>query len=198
MLLMYIHLSLSVSELFYCPICAGSGESAASVAGGALASAVAALSELERLPLSFKATRRILANLVSKPNEMKYRRLRLENKSVRELIDLEPVLNILTSVGFTKKLCERTLTIGSVENETNTKEEVLILDGTVPVSQIKDLLEVFDGISKDTDTIQTENDRSKYDDNIHTSEKVTGECGKTKRNEDTKDINNKESRESNN
>jgi hypothetical protein len=112
----------------YCQICAGAGESAASVVGGALASAVAALSELERLPLIFKAMRRILANLVSKPNEMKYRRLRLENKSVRELIDLEPVLNILTSVGFTKKLCERTLTIGSLKNKTNTKEEVLILD----------------------------------------------------------------------
>jgi hypothetical protein len=89
------------------------------------------------------------------------------NLGLQMLIDLEPVLNILTSVGFTKKLCERTLTIGSLKNETNTKEEVLILDGTVPVSQIKDLLEVFDGISKDTDTIQTENDCSKYDDNIH-------------------------------
>lgn len=72
-----------------------------------MATAVAACAELEKLPLLFKATRKILSNLVSKPDEMKYRRLRLENKAVKELIDLEPVLNILSSVGFTRKQCKR-------------------------------------------------------------------------------------------
>ena len=52
-------LSLSVSELFYCPMCAGSGQSAAATAGGAVATAVAACAELENLPLSFKTTKRI-------------------------------------------------------------------------------------------------------------------------------------------
>ena len=93
-------LNCSVSELFYCPICAGSGQSAAATAGGAVATAVAACAELEKLPLSFEATKKILTNLLHHPDDPKYRKLRLENKSVRQLVDLEPVLNILSSVGF--------------------------------------------------------------------------------------------------
>lgn len=174
-------LSLSVSELFYCPSCAGSGDSAAAVVGAAVASAVAACVELEKLPLSFKATRRILENLVAKPDEPKYRRLRLENKAVKELIDLEPVLNILTSIGFTKKLCDRSIPHDS-DTTTTPKEELLILEGLVPVDRIHDLLEIFDGMSNG---VESNKERNCNDDKVTVTD---NECGKRKREsiEDTK------------
>lgn len=140
-------LSLSVSELFYCPACAGSGASAAAAAGGAVASAVAACSELERLPLSFRATQRILTNLMDNPDEHKYRRLRLENKSVRELVDLEPVLNILTSVGFVRTQCARDATKNRGADALPPTEEVLLLEGPVPTTQINELLQILNGLS---------------------------------------------------
>lgn len=167
-------LSLSVGELFYCPQCAGSGESAAAVAGGVVATAVAACSELEKLPLSFKATRRILSNLVAKPDEMKYRKLRLENKQVKNLIDLEPVLNILTAVGFTRKLCDRTV---SNINATTAKEEVLILEDDVPIDLLNDLLEIFDGMTNDSNASCRENDCSSE----KKSTETPPESGKRKR-----------------
>lgn len=141
-------LSLSVSELFYCPLCAGSGNSAAATAGATVVSAVAACSELEKLPLSFKATQKILSNLLKSPDEAKFRKLRIvENKKVKELLDYEPVLNILTSVGFARKHCPR-----ESKNETETgttlpTEEVLILEGEVPTSQIRELLDVLEGLA---------------------------------------------------
>ena len=139
-------LSLSVSELFYCPVCAGSGQSAAATAGGALATAVAACTELEKLPQSFKTTQKILTNLLRKPEEQKYRKLRMENKSVKQLVDLEPVLNILTSIGFVRKQCER---------QQNTKhsvellpmEDVLLLEGPLPTDHVHELLEILDGLA---------------------------------------------------
>ena len=51
-------LDLLVSDQFYCPMCSGSGESAAATAGGAISTAVAACLELEKLPLSFKQYKR--------------------------------------------------------------------------------------------------------------------------------------------
>ena len=147
-------LSLSVSELFFCPVCAGSGNSAAATAGATVVSAVAACSELEKLPLSFKATQKILSNLLKSPDEPKYKKLRIgENKKVRELLDYEPVLNILTSVGFARKQCPRESK--SSENDTKTTlptEEVLILEGEVPFSQIRDLLNILDGLTPQTPT----------------------------------------------
>ena len=147
-------LSLSVSELFFCPVCAGSGNSAAATAGATVVSAVAACSELEKLPLSFKATQKILSNLLKSPDDPKYRKLRIgENKKVRELLDYEPVLNILTSVGFARKQCPRESK--SSENDTKTTlptEEVLILEGDVPFSQIRDLLNILDGLTPQTPT----------------------------------------------
>ena len=145
-------LSLSVSELFYCPLCAGSGNSAAATAGATVVSAVAACSELEKLPLSFKATQTILSNLLKCPDdESKYRKLRIaENKKVKELLDYEPVLNILKSVGFARKHCPRE---SKSETETGTTlptEEVLILEGEVPTSQIRDLLDVLEGLTPQT------------------------------------------------
>lgn len=138
-------LSLSVSELFFCPICAGSGESAAATAGGAVATAVAACAELEKLPLSFNTTKKILSNVSKHPNDPKYRKLRLENKSVKRLVDLEPVLNILTSIGFVRTQCARQ----TKPNEQSTlpaTEEVLLLEGPVPKS-VNELLEIIEGMS---------------------------------------------------
>jgi hypothetical protein len=143
--------------------------------GGSIATAISAISELEKLPLSFKAIKRILSNLVSKPDEMKYRKLRLENKAVKELLDLEPVVNILASVGFTRELCDRVVSETDT-NTTNPKEEVLILEGAVPIDQINELLEIFDGLSNDdTDLEQNLKDTS------HEDQNATNECGKRKR-----------------
>jgi hypothetical protein len=158
-------LSLSVSELFYCPPCAGSGNSAAATAGAAIVSAVAACSELEKLPLSFKATQKILTNLLKSPEEAKYRKLRItENKKVKELLDYEPVLNILTSVGFVRKHCPREQ---EIEDETITPtEEVLILEGEVPISQIRDLLNILEGLTPQPQNDQKSDSKRKADDEI--------------------------------
>lgn len=142
-------LSLSVSELFYCPLCAGSGNSAAATAGATVVSAVAACSELVKLPLSFKATQKILSNLLKSPDAAKYRKLRIaENKKVKELLDYEPVLNILTSIGFARKHCPRELKSEIATGTTALPtEEVLILEGEVPTSQIRELLDVLEGLA---------------------------------------------------
>ena len=147
-------LSLLVSDLFYCPTCAGSGNSAAATMGGAIATAVAAIVELEKLPLSFNTTKHILSNLVKYPNEVKYRKLRLENKAVRELVDLEPVLNILTSIGFVRSHCTRQRKSKSVNDKANRlppTEQVLQLDGPLPASQINELLQIMNSMGPDAD-----------------------------------------------
>ncbi|KAL7534065.1 hypothetical protein ACHAXR_005617 [Thalassiosira sp. AJA248-18] len=144
-------LSLSVSELFYCPICAGSGQSAAAAVGGAVATAVAACAELEKLPVSFKTTQKILTNLLQKPDDPKYRKLRLENKNVKQLVDLDPVLNILTSVGFVRKQCPRQIETKKQDANNNANpaptEEVLLLEGPVPTAQVNELLEILNGLT---------------------------------------------------
>ena len=147
-------LGLLVSDLFYCPPCSGSGQSAAATVGGAVATAVAACAELEALPLSFKAVQRILANLSKSPDEIKYRRLRLENPAVRKYVDLAPVLRILTSIGFVRKEEERSVEEGSQSNDKPINkppvEQVLVLEGDVDAGQIKDLLKILDGLSSES------------------------------------------------
>jgi len=141
-------LSLLVSDQFYCPICSGSGESAAATLGGAVSTAVAACLELEKLPLSFSTVQKILTNLQLHPDEQKYRKLRLENKSVKELCDLEPVLNILTSVGFIRTHCARqSKKKKNVDIDLPPTEEVLLLEGPVPTEQVNELLQILNGLS---------------------------------------------------
>ena len=148
-------LGLLVSDFFYCPPCSGSGQSAAATVGGAVATAVAACAELEALPLSFKAVQRILTNLSKSPDEIKYRRLRLENPAVKKYVDLAPVLRILTSIGFVRKEEERSVEEGSQssDDKSNNKppvEQVLVLEGDVDVGQIRDLLNILDGLSSES------------------------------------------------
>mmetsp|Transcript_26094 Transcript_26094/g.75342 ORF Transcript_26094/g.75342 Transcript_26094/m.75342 type:complete len:266 (-) Transcript_26094:141-938(-) len=142
-------LGLIVSDLFYCPPCSGAGQSAAATVGGAVATAVAACTELETLPLSFKAVQRILSNLCKSPDEVKYRRLRLENPSVRKYVDLDPVLRILTSIGFVRTEEERAVEEGS-QSDRPPVEQILVLEGDVDVGQIKELLEILDGLSRES------------------------------------------------
>lgn len=158
-------LSLIVSELFYCPLCAGAGNSAAASAGAAVASVVVAATELEKLPLSFEALQKVLSNLVKSPANPKYRKLRLENKKVKELFDFESVLNVLTSVGFVRKQYPREQQHNDNETTTTSQtEEVLILEGEVHVSQIKDLLDVFEGLSSQQAADKKEVAENKQDD----------------------------------
>ena len=125
--------------------------SAAATAGGAVATAVAACTALEKLPLSFKTVQKILTNLLKHPDEPKYRKLRLENKSVKELCDLEPVLNILTYVGFVRTQCVRqpskkTTNVNATSDLQHT-EEVLLLEGPLPTGQVNELLQILNGLS---------------------------------------------------
>lgn len=149
-------LSLSVSELFYCPMCAGSGRSAAAAMGGSIAAAVAACVELEKLPLSFRTTKQILSNLMKNPEDAKYRKLRLENKAVKELVDLEPVLNILTSIGFVRKNCARDIMshmtiVNQAEVLLQPMENVLLLEGPLQTAQINGLLKIMGALALDAD-----------------------------------------------
>lgn len=153
------NLGLIVSDLFYCPPCSGSGESAAATVGGAVATAVAACAELEALPLSFKAVQKILLNLSRTPDEPKYRKLRLENKAVKKYVDLEPVLRILSSIGFVRREEERTVPVVPDQESSEARslpqvEQVLVLEGSVDVGQIKEILEILDGLSPENNTNQ--------------------------------------------
>ena len=135
---------LSVSELFYCPPCAGSGLSAAATVGGAMATAVAALSSvMDQLPMSQATLRTILKNLQEHPTEPKFRRLRLENKSIQSYIDLEPVRRILASIGF----CQKEELRQKPKSGYPPTEQVLVLEGDVDVELVKELADVMDGLS---------------------------------------------------
>ena len=72
-----------------------------------------------------------MTNLQLHPDEEKYRKLRLENKKVKEVCDLEPVLNILTSVGFVRTHCARQSKKknADIDNLPPT-EEVLLLESS--------------------------------------------------------------------
>ncbi len=131
----------------------------------AVSSVVIAATELEKLPLSFKALQKVLSNLVKSPENPKYRKLRLENKKVKELFDFESVLNVLTSVGFVRKQYPREQQHNDNETTTTSQtEEVLILEGEVHVSQIKDLLDVFEGLSPQQHADENEVAENKQDD----------------------------------
>jgi len=142
---------LIVSELFFCPPCAGSGQSAAATVGGAVATAVAALSSaLERLPMSRATLRKILDNIQQHPRDPKFRRLRLENRSIKEYIDLEPVRRILTSIGFVQKEEPR---VNTKEGVLPPTESFLVLEGDFDVDFVREIIDVLDGLSsKDDET----------------------------------------------
>lgn len=127
-----------------------------------MATAVAACTELEKLPVSFKTTQKILTNLLNHPDEAKYRKLRLENKSVKQLVDLWPVLNILTSVGFARTQCARQTKNNHVHLPP--KEEVLLLEGPVPATQVNDLLQIMNGLSQEVNDACDEKKGGKDDD----------------------------------
>ena len=167
-------LSLLVSDQFYCPMCSGSGESAAAAAGGAISTAVHACMRLEKLPLSFSTVQKILINLQLHPDEQKYRKLRLENKSVKALCDLEPVLNILTSVGFVKTHCARQIKKKNADIDLPPTEEVLLLEGPVPTEQVNELLQILNGLSSGDDTNVDEKKSSEKDKDTAEEEDTNG------------------------
>jgi hypothetical protein len=143
---------LIVAEHFYCPPCASLGTSAAAAVGGAVASAVAVCSELvDHLPLSSKALQTILRNLIKDPSNPKYRKLRLRNKKVRELIDLDPCRRLLTLIGFTE-------TTETTQTQQDNKEPVLLLldETMINASELQQLLEIFEGLEspKEHDTTE--------------------------------------------
>jgi hypothetical protein len=109
--------------------------------------------ELEKLPLSFRTTKQILSNLLKSPAEAKYRKLRLEYKAVKDLVDLEPVLNILTSVGFVRKNCARDIQSNTMKsNQTEVllpTENLLLLEGPIQTAQINELLKVMGAMEPD-------------------------------------------------
>lgn len=130
---------LIVGEDFYCPECCNhpnQSTSAAAAVGGAISSAIRVCSEVsERLPLSAKAIQQILRNLLKDPTNPKYRKLRLRNPKVRELLDLDPCRRILTHVGFTETLLAK-------------DDPVLILleDTPVEASELQQLLDILEGL----------------------------------------------------
>ena len=98
-----------------------------------MATAIAVCSELESLPLSQKAIHAILRNLAKEPGNPKYRKLRLNNIKVKSLLDLDPCRRLLTLVGFAEKEVD--------------KEPVLILEGSVNIDELKQLLDIMDGLT---------------------------------------------------
>ena len=92
---------LSVGDLFYCPACAGGGESAAAVAGGALTAATLGLVDLSKMPLSLKALRSVVKNV--RNDDPKYRRLRLANPKVARALDVPPARRCLATLGFVER-----------------------------------------------------------------------------------------------
>ena len=92
---------LSVGDLFYCPACAGGGESAAAVAGGALTAATLGLVDLSKMPLSLKALRSVVKN--ARNDDPKYRRLRLANPKGARALDVPPARRCLATLGFVER-----------------------------------------------------------------------------------------------
>ena len=136
--------ALIVSDMFYCPLCAGSGQSAVAAVGGAIATTVSICNELDALPLSQKAIKAILRNLLKQPENPKYRRLRLNNPKVKSLLDLDPCQRLLSLVGFVQ------------QQENN--EPVLVLEGSVNKEEVQQLLDILEGLSYDAPNGETKND----------------------------------------
>ncbi|KAL3926122.1 MAG: hypothetical protein SGBAC_013594 [Bacillariaceae sp.] len=157
--------ALIVSDMFYCPPCSGTGKSAAATVGGAIATAIAVCAELESLPLSQNAIQAILKNLLKQPDNPKYRKLRLNNKKVKGLLDLDPCRRLLTMVGFAEQ---------EVDNE-----PVLILEGSISIDEVKQILNILDGLSEETaaetqmKASATENTSKRTADNMDSDTKDT-------------------------
>lgn len=157
-------------------------------AGGVVSTAVAACLELEKLPLSFSTVQKILTNLQLHPDEQKYRKLRLENKTVKEVCDLEPVLNILTSVGFVRTHCARqSKKKKNVDIDLPPTEEVLLLEGPVPTEQVNELLQILNGLSSgdDTNIDKKKDSKSRETDKDTTGEEEEDTNGKRKSSDNT-------------
>ena len=133
--------ALIVSDQFYCPMCSGSGQSAAATVGGAVASVVQVCNEIDSLPLSQKAIKSILRNLIKHPEDEKYRRLRLNNPRVKSLLDLDPCRRLLSQIGFVETTDEL-----PNNNNDNNKEPVLLLEGSVDAKEVQQLLDIFEGV----------------------------------------------------
>ena len=130
--------ALIVSEVFYCPPCAGAGRNAAAAVGGAVATTVKVCSELEKLPLSQNAIKTILRNLLKDPENLKFRKLRLNNPKVKSLLDIDPCRRLLTFVGFSDK------------QDSETHEPLLLLEGKVDMEEVKQLLDIMESLSDDS------------------------------------------------
>eukprot|EP00980_Cylindrotheca_fusiformis_P000982 scaffold265_cov131-Cylindrotheca_fusiformis.AAC.17 len=129
---------------FYCPSCTSNGQSAAAAVGGAIASAVRVCSQIiDELPVSAKAIQTILRNLQKDPNNPKYRKLRLRNKKVQELLDLDPCRRVLTMVGFTE-----TMQPSATSQSDDEPMLVLLDDHRVDAGELQQLLDIFEGLQE--------------------------------------------------
>ena len=126
---------LSVGDLFYCPACAGGGESAAAVAGGALTAATLGLVDLSKMPLSLKALRSVVKN--ARNDDPKYRRLRLANPKVARALDVPPARRCLATLGF-------------VERDEG-GERVLVADAKPDADVADDVAALLQGLDDDDD-----------------------------------------------
>ena len=126
---------LSVGDLFYCPACAGGGESAAAVAGGALTAATLGLVDLSKMPLSLKALRSVVKN--ARNDDPKYRRLRLANPKVARALDVPPARRCLATLGF-------------VERDEG-GERVLVADAKPDADIADDVAALLQGLDDDDD-----------------------------------------------
>ena len=124
---------LSVGDLFYCPACAGGGESAAAVAGGALTAATLGLVDLSKMPLSLKALRSVVKNV--RNDDPKYRRLRLANPKVARALDVPPARRCLATLGF-------------VERDEG-GERVLVADAKPDADVVDDVAALLQGLDDD-------------------------------------------------
>ena len=130
---------LSVGDLFYCPACAGGGESAAAVAGGALTAATLGLVDLSKMPLSLKALRSVVKNV--RNDDPKYRRLRLANPKVARALDVPPARRCLATLGF-------------VERDEG-GERVLVADAKPDADVADDVAALLQGLDDDDDGAAT-------------------------------------------
>ena len=106
--------------------------------------------------MSQATLRKILKNLQDHPTDPRFRRLRLENKSIKEYIDLEPVRRILESIGF----CQKEEMRQKAKAGFPPTEQVLVLEGDVDVDLVKDLADVMDGLSSEDVDVGAKGKRS--------------------------------------
>ena len=139
---------LSVGDLFYCPECAGAGESAAAVAGGALTAATLGLVDLSKMPRSLKALRRVVGNV--RGEDPKFRRLRLANANVARALDVPPARRCLATLGF-------------VERE-EAGERVLVCDAVPDADIVDDVAQLLLGLDDEAEEAPPRPPKTKRDD----------------------------------